>query len=101
MKTDKWDGIPRRKNDIYFKTIEDKIDRTYDFIRGEFGDVGLNGEKIEGRTSEKIRLLSEQVTKQNGRVSKLEKRNIFLDGAAWLVGALVTFAGVLVFWVKK
>jgi hypothetical protein len=71
--SDKWDGNPRRKNDIYMVALESKVDQMFAFLRGEFGDEGLNGEKIEGRTTKTLREIVTQAKLTNGRVTSLEQ----------------------------
>lgn len=99
--TEKWDGVLRRKNDIHMEDIEKKVDSVFNFLKGEFGDEGLNNEKIEGRTTKKLRIMDEKITVQNGRLAKLEARNMFLNGSAWVIGALVTLIGIIILWIKK
>lgn len=97
-----WDGKSDRRRE---SSLEFKIDRLHTAFCREFGDEGLNGEKIEGNTAKNIRLLGERVSIQNGRVTKLENRNIFLDGSVKVVSAI--FAGVIgigtlvVMWIRK
>lgn len=93
---EKWDGTPRRKNDIYLKTIEEKVDNVYNFLKTQFGSVDLAGNKMEGETSKSIRQLSEKVAIQNGRVGKLEEFRDRISGALILVGSLVGITGVIV-----
>ena len=85
----------RDNSEVRLEAIENKLDQQYAFLRQQFGDIDLAGNKVEGKVSEQIRVLSERVAIQNGRVKKLEERNIFLDGSAKIVGILFT-AGIAV-----
>lgn len=84
----KWDGHPRRKNDIYLEVIEKKIDRIDDFLRHQFGDTDLAGNKIEGTINKEIRLILENIVNHEHRLAKLETRNTFIDGSVKLASLI-------------
>lgn len=92
---EKWDGkTDRRKN----RPIElDVLISTTENIRAclarEFGDKDLVGNRIEGNVSRQLRELNEKVTIQNGRVGKLEYRNVSFDGGFKL--AAILFSGTI------
>lgn len=99
-----WDGNTRRKNDIYLQAIEKKVDRVFAFLCQQFGDIDLAGNKIEGKVTTGLRELNEKVSFQNGRVTKLEERKIFLDGMvklAAIIGATIISAGTLIVMIIK
>jgi hypothetical protein len=97
-----WNGETRRKNDVYLKSIEDKIDgaikdldKSYNFLKVQFGDIDLAGNKVEGEVSKSIRLLTEKVTIQNGRIGKLESDRDQIRGAATFATILISLGGLL------
>lgn len=102
---EKWDGIQRRNSDTYLKTIDEKTERSYALLRGEFGDIGINGEHIEGRTSKALRELKEDGLLQNSRIAVLEKKSQRLEGSAWIIGILFTaFIGIgtlIIIWIRR
>jgi hypothetical protein len=100
-----WQGEDRRKENLDFEILDRKIDRVYDFLKVQFGDVDLAGNKVEGKMNEALRELKDQVIVQNSRIEILEKNNEKLAGSAWIIGILFTaFIGLgtlIILWIKK
>ena len=89
-----WDGSPRRKTDIAMVALTEKVNSIYAFLQREFGNTKDDGfGAVEGETKKQLRELNDKVSKQNGRVKKLEDWRFYILGG---IAMFMFLSGIIV-----
>lgn len=83
------------------RNLEIKSERLISHFESEFGNGSTKGNfsRQLDEIREKVKELNDLIKMQNGRVTKLEHRSTFQNGALWVIGILGPFFGGICVWV--